>query len=55
MKAFDMKDIKDNYQKEIDNFFKKIDEKYSDKNYFEDTREKIKAQVTNFLQNGIIE
>ena len=55
MKAFDMKDIKEKYQKEIDNFFTKIDEKYGEKNYFEDTREKIKVQVTNFLQNGITE
>ena len=55
MKAFEMKDIKENYQKEIDDFFKKINEKYNEKNYFEDTREKIKAQITNFLKNGIIE
>jgi hypothetical protein len=53
MKAFDMKDIKEKYQKEIDNFFKNIDEKYDGKNFFEDTREKIKDQVKNLLKDGI--
>ena len=52
MKAFDMKDLKENYQKDIDSFFKKIDEKYDGKNAFEDTREKIKNQVTDLLING---
>ena len=55
MKAFDMKDIKEKYQKEIDNFFKNIDEKYDGKNFFEDTREKIKDQVKNLLKDGINE
>ena len=55
MKAFDMNDIKDKYQKEIDVFFKNIDEKYNEKNFFEDTREKIKVRVTNLLKEGIVE
>ena len=53
MKAFDMKDLKENYQKDIDNYFKIIDEKYDGKKFFEDTRETIKKQVENFLNDGI--
>ena len=53
MKAFDMKDLKENYQKDIENYFKIIDEKYDGKNFFEDTRENIKKQVDNFLNDGI--
>ena len=55
MKAFDMKDLKENYQKKIDDFFKNIDEKYDGKNFFEDTREKIKEQVIELLKDGIDE
>ena len=55
IKAFDMKDLKEKYEKDIDSFFKKIDEKYDDKNAFEDTREKIKEQVKDLLNNGIDE
>ena len=55
MKAFDMKDLKEKYLKIIDNFFTKLDEKYDGKNFFEDTREKIKEQVNDFLNNGINE
>ena len=53
MKAFDMKDLKECYQKNIDDFFKVIDEKYDGKNFFEDTREKIKEEVIDILNNGI--
>ena len=55
IKAFDMKDLKENYQKDIDNYFKILDEKYMDKNYFEDTRETIKKQVINFFNEGMSE
>ena len=55
IKAFDMKDLKEKYEKDIDSFFKKIDEKYDVKNAFEDTREKIKEQVKDLLNNGIDE
>ena len=55
IKAFDMKDLKEKYEKDIDSFFKKIDEKYDGKNAFEDTREKIKEQVKDLLNNGIDE
>ena len=48
-----MKDLKENYQKDIDNYFKIIDEKYDGKKFFEDTRETIKKQVENFLNDGI--
>ena len=51
IKAFDMKDLKEKYLKIIDNFFTKLDEKYDGKNFFEDTREKIKEQVKDFLNN----
>lgn len=52
MKAFDMNDLKNNYQKDIDSFFKILDDKYDGKNAFADTREKIKDEVTDFLTNG---
>jgi vacuolar-type H+-ATPase subunit F/Vma7 len=52
MKAFDMNDLKNNYQKDIDSFFKMLDDKYDGKNAFADTREKIKDEVTDFLTSG---
>ncbi len=52
MKAFDMKDIKEKYQKDIDNYFDLLDKEYDGKNTFEDTREKIKEEVTDLLNNG---
>jgi len=52
MKAFDMNDLKNNFQKDIDSFFKMLDEKYDGKNAFADTREKIKDEVTDLLTNG---
>ena len=53
MKAFDMNDLKEKYQTLIDNFFNKLDEQYDGKNFFEDTRETIKEQVNDLLNNGI--
>ena len=52
MKPFDMSDIKENYQKYIDTFFDILDKEYDGKNAFMDTREKIKEQVTDLLNNG---
>ena len=52
MKAFDMKDIKEKYQKDIDNYFDSLDKEYDGKNTFADTREKIKEEVTDLLNNG---
>ena len=52
MKAFDMNDLKNNFQKDIDSFFKMLDDKYDGKNAFADTREKIKDEVTDLLTNG---
>lgn len=54
MKAFDMINIKKYNEKNIDNYFKKIDELYDGKNFFEDTRPLIKAQVEDLIQNGIL-
>ena len=53
MKAFDMEGIKKNHENEINNYFKGLDEKYDGKNFFEDTREKIKNEVNDLLVNGI--
>lgn len=53
MKAFDMEKIKQN-EKEINNYFKGLEEKYEGKNFFEDTREKIKNEVVDLLTNGIV-
>ena len=54
MRAFDMFAIKKYHQKDIDAYFKEIDEKYDGKNYFEDTRDLIKTEVEDLLKNGII-
>ena len=54
MRAFDMFAIKKYHQKDIDAYFKEIDEKYDGKNYFEDTRDLIKTEVEDLLENGII-
>ena len=54
MRAFDMFAIKKYHQKDIDAYFKEIDEKYDGKNYFEDTRDLIKTEVGDLLENGII-
>ncbi len=54
MRAFDMFAIKKYHQKDIDAYFKEIDEKYDGKNYFKDTRDLIKTEVEDLLENGII-
>ena len=54
MRAFDMFAIKKYHQKDIDAYFKEIDEKYDGKNYFENTRDLIKTEVGDLLENGII-
>ena len=54
MRAFDMFAIKKYHKKDIENYFKKIDEQYDGKNFFEDTRDLIKAEVEDLLENGII-
>ena len=54
MRAFDMFAIKKYHQKDIDAYFKEVDEKYDGKNYFEDTRDLIKTKVEDLLENGII-
>ena len=53
IKPFDMEKIKKYNEKDIDAYFKILEEKYDGKNFFEDTREKIKNEVTDFLTNGI--
>ena len=53
MKAFDMENIKLNYEKDINTYFNSIEEKYDGKGFFADTRELIKNQVTDLLENGI--
>ena len=52
LKAFDMENIKQNHESEINKFFGIIEEKYDGKNFFSDTRELIKNQVQDFLENG---
>ena len=54
IKPFDMEKIKKYNEKDIDEYFKILEEKYDGKNFFEDTREKIKNEVTDLLANGII-
>ena len=53
IKPFDMEKIKKYNEKDIDAYFKILEEKYDGKNFFEDTREKIKNEVADFLTNGI--
>ena len=52
LKAFDMDNIKQNHESEINKFFGVIEEKYDGKNFFADTRELIKNQVQDLLENG---
>ena len=52
LKAFDMENIKQNHESEINKFFGIIEEKYDGKNFFSDTRELIKNQVQDLLENG---
>ena len=53
IKAFDMDNIKKYYDNDINKFFEIIEEKYDGKNFFADTRELIKNQVQDLLENGI--
>ena len=53
MRAFKMDLIKKYHEKDINAYFKEIEEKYDGKNYFEDTRELIKSEVKELLNNGI--
>ena len=52
LKAFDMENIKQNHESEINKFFGIIEEKYDGKNFFSDTRDLIKNQVQDLLENG---
>ena len=54
IKPFDMEKIKKYNEKDINAYFKGLEEKYDGKNYFEDTREKIKAEVSDLLVNGVV-
>jgi hypothetical protein len=54
IRAFDMENIKKYNEKDIDSYFKILDDKYDGKNFFEDTREKIKNEVNDLLINGIV-
>ena len=53
IKPFDMEKIKKYNEKDINAYFKDLEEKYDGKNYFEDTREKIKTEVSDLLVNGV--
>ena len=53
MRPFKMDLIKKYHEKDINAYFKEIEEKYDGKNYFEDTRELIKSEVEDLLKNGI--
>ena len=54
IRAFDMEKIKKYNEKEINIYFAGLEEKYEGKNFFEDTREKIKNEVNDLLVNGIV-
>ena len=54
IKPFDMEKIKKYNEKDINEYFKIVEDKYDGKNFFEDTREKIKNEVTDLLTNGIV-
>ena len=53
LKAFDMNNIKQNHESDINKFFEMIEEKYEGKNFFSDTRELIKNEVQDLLENGL--
>ena len=55
IRPFDMEKIKKYNENDINEYFKGLDDKYDGKNYFEDTREKIKTEVTDLLVNGIVD
>jgi len=54
IRAFDMEKIKKYNENDINTYFKGLDDNYDGKNFFEDTREKIKNEVNDLLVNGII-
>ena len=54
IKPFDMEKIKKYNENDINIYFKGLEEKYDGKEFFEDTREKIKNEVNDFLTNGIV-
>ena len=54
IKPFDMEKIKKYNENDINTYFKGLEEKYDGKEFFEDTREKIKNEVNDFLTNGIV-
>ena len=54
IRAFDMEKIKKYNENDINTYFKGLDDNYDVKNFFEDTREKIKNEVNDLLVNGII-
>ena len=54
IKPFDMEKIKKYNEKDINEYFKIVEDKYDGKNFFEDTREKIKNEVNDLLTNGIV-
>ena len=54
MKAFDKDIFFKNYEEEVNKYFKGVEEKYEGKDFFEDTREKIKKEIRDILDNGII-
>ena len=54
IKPFDMEKIKKYNEKDINEYFKIVEDKYDGKNIFEDTREKIKNEVNDLLTNGIV-
>ena len=54
LKPFDMFNIKKYNGKDIENYFKDIEKIYDGKNFFDDTRELIKAEVEDLLENGIL-
>ena len=54
IRAFDMEKIKKYNENDINTYFKGLDDNYDGKNFFKDTREKIKNEVNDLLINGII-
>ena len=54
IRPFDMEKIKKYNEKEIDDYFSGLEQKYEGKNFFADTRNKIKDQVNDLLANGVI-
>ena len=54
IRAFDIEKIMANHKEEVEKYFKYIEDKYDGaNNIFEDTRGKIKEEVSDILKNGI--